>query len=468
MGAPLYGLPCTKIMPEQKDRQGECILELGTLRNPRGYTNREVMLIRIGHFLEKRAKMKRIRRRSWCLCSGGALSIMDSPLLLSSHVLLSTLCALSLVASAVASTSLLKPLANWSLLHNTSADNSYRIGVDPSMRLNGKPSGILQSEKKEQSTDHYALIWQSFDAKAYLGKRVQFSGMIKSRDTNGWTNGFLKVTENGSVVQFDNMDNRRLASADDWQPFSIVLDVPKTASSISLGVHLAGGGTAWLNGLSFQAVGKELPTTAIAWDAKKFHDYLWENLDDEPHNLDFSAVRHVQAPARIMEWAVTDPGDYEIFVDKDTTFNGKVGACLRSRKDEPSDFALLSQDFNAAKYRGKRLKFSAYAKAKDVKDWAGLMMRVKGSQSVLAFDNMEDRPIKGTHDWQPYSLVLDVPEQSTVVRIGFLLAGSGSIWFSNARLDAVGSTIPVTQKTIELDKLPIDKTKLQPDLEFKE
>jgi hypothetical protein len=47
-------------------------------------------------------------------------------------------------------------------------------------------------------------------------------------------------------------------------------------------------------------------------------------------------------------------------------------------------------------YLGKRVRFSAAVKTEDVQSWAGLWMRVdKGSQTV-EFDNMQDRPLKGT------------------------------------------------------------------------
>ena len=34
--------------------------------------------------------------------------------------------------------------------------------------------------------------------------------------------------------------------------------------------------------------------------------------------------------------------------------------------------------------------------------WAGLWMRVDKGKDMVAFDNMQDRPIKGTTDWQRY------------------------------------------------------------------
>ncbi len=36
-------------------------------------------------------------------------------------------------------------------------------------------------------------------------------------------------------------------------------------------------------------------------------------------------------------------------------------------------------------------------------------MRVDKGPKMLAFDNMQDRPIKGASNWQRYAVVLEVP-----------------------------------------------------------
>jgi len=43
----------------------------------------------------------------------------------------------------------------------------------------------------------------------------------------------------------------------------------------------------------------------------------------------------------------------------------------------------------------------------------------KGKETGVAFDNMQDRAIKGTTDWRRYEVVLDVPEDATGIAPGF-------------------------------------------------
>lgn len=83
-------------------------------------------------------------------------------------------------------------------------------------------------------------------------------------------------------------------------------------------------------------------------------------------------------------------------------------------------------------------------KSEDVKAWAGLWMRADKESSVLAFDNMQERAIKGTTGWQKYAVVLEVEEEATGIAFGVLLSGPGRVWLSGTKLEVVSSDIPTT------------------------
>lgn len=99
---------------------------------------------------------------------------------------------------------------------------------------------------------------------------------------------------------------------------------------------------------------------------------------------------------------------------------------------EPGDFAHLSQIIDAGAYRGKRIVFSAWVKASQVHGWAGLWARVDGACTMLAFDNMQDRPIKGDSDWQKHMVVLAVPDEAESIYFGLLLCGEGHAYIDDA------------------------------------
>jgi hypothetical protein len=99
----------------------------------------------------------------------------------------------------------------------------------------------------------------------------------------------------------------------------------------------------------------------------------------------------------------------------------------------------------ADNYQGKRVRFSAYVKANHVNTWAGLWMSMVGpAGKLLGYDNMQDRSIRGTSDWQKYEVVLDVPENSVYISYGVLVVGQGEVWFDDVQFETVGDDVPVT------------------------
>jgi hypothetical protein len=103
------------------------------------------------------------------------------------------------------------------------------------------------------------------------------------------------------------------------------------------------------------------------------------------------------------------------------------------------------QTISAAPYRGKRVRFSSFVRTDGVAGWSGLWMRIDlagGKQG--AFDNMQERPIKGTSDWTLHDVVLDVAPDAETVNFGVLQEGFGTTWIDEYRLDPVDSSVAST------------------------
>jgi RNA polymerase sigma factor (sigma-70 family) len=159
----------------------------------------------------------------------------------------------------------------------------------------------------------------------------------------------------------------------------------------------------------------------------------------QPRNLDFKQGT--------TGWFLSGsrPLDYEEGIDHNVKPSGESSAYLKSKLSATGGFGILMQMFDADDYRGKRVQLLGYVKSESVEPWAGLLMRVDGPNGyLLSFDNMENRPIVGTSDWQQYAVVLDVPENAAQIAFGILLAGKGQIWLSNGEFAIVGGNIPTT------------------------
>jgi len=150
-------------------------------------------------------------------------------------------------------------------------------------------------------------------------------------------------------------------------------------------------------------------------------------------------------PAEGWIQAGSAPRDYDMGVDRAATHGGKASGFLRSNKAKPAGFGTLMQMFKADKYRGKRLRLSAWVRAQDVSGWAGVWMRVDGPDGkMLAFDNMQSRPIKGTVGWRRYEVVLDVASEAVAVAFGVLLDGTGKTWIDDIGFEEVTTDVALT------------------------
>jgi hypothetical protein len=147
------------------------------------------------------------------------------------------------------------------------------------------------------------------------------------------------------------------------------------------------------------------------------------------------------------------PSDYEMGIDPGSGQGGGNAATIKSKKDKAKSWATLMQDFNPGKYLAKRIKMTAYMKTKDVKTKAAFWLRVdqQGSRSAMSFDNMMNRPIKGTTDWTKYEIVLAVPPKASNIAYGALLGGPGQIWFDNFSFEVVDDATPTTNLTKDRD-----------------
>ncbi|MDQ0226537.1 helix-turn-helix transcriptional regulator [Metabacillus niabensis] len=155
---------------------------------------------------------------------------------------------------------------------------NYKMGIDREIFHKGKASGFLKSVTVE-SHNEFATMMQQFKAEKFVGKRLKLSGFLKSQDVNGYCGFWMRVDDSlGDVLQFDNMGDRPIVGNNEWNHYSIVLDVPENSAVIAFGVLLSGSGKVWIDELKFEEVDERIPTTNL-----DFSGYLL----DEPTNLSF-------------------------------------------------------------------------------------------------------------------------------------------------------------------------------------
>ena len=146
------------------------------------------------------------------------------------------------------------------------------------------------------------------------------------------------------------------------------------------------------------------------------------------------------------------------FLEKLKTSGRQLGF-IKSLNPSKRGFGTLMRTADIEAFRGKRIQLISYIKTVDAKS-AGAWFRVNGEKKTLAFDNMSDRRIRGTHDWQEVSLVLDIPDDAKTVSYGIMLEGKGKVWFEQPEFEVVDLTVRTTERkrnrirTLELESQP--------------
>jgi RNA polymerase sigma factor (sigma-70 family) len=309
-----------------------------------------------------------------------------------------------------------------------SRPQNYESGIDRNVKHSGDDSAYLKSKLTERG-GIFGTLMQMFNAEDYQSKRVRFSGYIKSEGVEPWAGFWMRVDDvNGEVLSFDNMQERPVYGTTDWQQYDVVLDVPENGFNIALGILLAGSGQLWLDALRLETVDQDVPTTEM-------------NISSSPRNLDFKQGT--------TGWFLngSHPQNYEEGVDQHVKRSGSASGYFKSKFSGPGGSGTLMQMCGAETFRGKRVRLSSFVKSEGVEPWAGLWMRVDDPiGKILAFDNMQDRPIMGISDWQKYEVVLDVPQNSAQIAFGILLAAKGQVWLDDLQIEVVGQEVPTTDK----------------------
>lgn len=90
--------------------------------------------------------------------------------------------------------------------------------------------------------------------------------------------------------------------------------------------------------------------------------------------------------------------------------------------------AYVGQLIQSEQFSGGKVKFSADLSVDCEEGSAGaLFLNVTGTNGLIAYDNMRDRPITGRRDFETYSLELDVPPEARQIMFAILIEGRGKI-----------------------------------------
>jgi hypothetical protein len=156
--------------------------------------------------------------------------------------------------------------------------------------------------------------------------------------------------------------------------------------------------------------------------------------------------------------AGSKPTAYDMGMTTTEHHSGTKSAYIKSKETEIKGFGTYMQMTLPGKYIGKNVRMTGWIKSRDVKERAAMWMRVDGEKrdEMLSFDNMQDRPIKGTTDWKEYTITLDVPQKAKALAFGVLLSGTGEVYFDDMNFEILGPATGKDTKKSGYPAAPVD------------
>jgi hypothetical protein len=151
---------------------------------------------------------------------------------------------------------------------------------------------------------------------------------------------------------------------------------------------------------------------------------------------------------------------FTVGLDSTVAYGGSSSGFLRSNSTGSSQSGTLMQAAVAKGFEGRSVSFKAYVRSQDVVGIAGLWLRAEDANGgVVAFRNVyssrkpeEKHPsLRGTAEWTPAELNVDIPSSAVFLFYGIQLIGSGEVWIDSVSFDVrgladelSGSSAPVT------------------------
>ncbi len=156
-------------------------------------------------------------------------------------------------------------------------------------------------------------------------------------------------------------------------------------------------------------------------------------------------------------WGSNPPGS--VHVDDRIVHGGKWSARIERPQDTSGGLSGITKVV-PMDFQGKRLEMRGFLRTEEVTGFVGMWMREDGERSGMEFDNMQNRQLKGTHDWQEYSISIPVNAEAKQLFFGVFVTGTGKVWADDLQLLVDGKPV------WEAPRREIPKTVLDTDHEF--
>jgi C-terminal processing protease CtpA/Prc len=371
----------------------------------------------------------------------------------------------------------------------SSKDAGYAAETVTEKPESGRQAARISAPGELKNPQTFGNLMTSFDATAYRGKRVRLRAAVRVEGSGQDQAAlWLRVDRSGGAMGFfDNMANRPITRPE-WKRYEIVGDVAPDAQAINFGMMMYGRGKAWIDSVSFEAIGEAgagnepaRPLDARGLDnlaaftrllgyVRFFHPSD-EAAAADWDNLALAGVQKAEKPrtpgelARVLEdffrpvaptlrvfptagprpavpAELKSPAGARPAVVSWRHQGVKLGEQSNIYQSARIDSGGLpragevEQVFSATPYQGQRVVVRVAARAADGGSGV-LKLRTYGKTDVPAL--LAESPAFTAGEWRVYELAAEVPKDVLGLEVDLGLRGEGRVWFDEVTLEKSGN-----------------------------
>ncbi|MDG1573284.1 S41 family peptidase [Robiginitalea sp. M366] len=165
-------------------------------------------------------------------------------------------------------------------------------------------------------------------------------------------------------------------------------------------------------------------------------------------------------------------GSYVVTLDSSVSFRGKNSVRIASNENLTDSIGSIYLKI-PIEGKGNTVKLSGFIKTQKVNSgYGGLLLWTESNDGQIPiYRNMQEYAVKGTSDWNEYSIGVEVPKNTKYLYIGGYLAGKGILWLDdiNLQLEGIPLKFPISEvPTFKIQSKSYQSTKLGSTLSLRE
>ena len=308
------------------------------------------------------------------------------------------------------------------------AAGEYTAAADATVTHEGRATVVFRPTGEAGA--RYATFMTSLDCIPYRSQRLRASVWVRTIGVTGRGDFWVRAQAPFTPADATGVaaSRQRLRPDGNFSRYELVLDVPAECDRLQLGVGIGGPGMLWMDGVRV------------------------DRLD----GASVGVAPAPQTPARagaggeaVDGWFLAGSGREEYSFGRDTAMphEGHASVAMAPRGLPSGRMGTLVREWDAAPWRGKRVRVSAWVRTEGVTTVGDF------SANAAAGGPPADEPTPGSVsrrlapscDFAPYFVELVVPPDANVVRLGVGVAGPGKIWVEGGRIDLAGAPAPPRQ-----------------------